>query len=289
MSTKATQRFTKFAFDASTVAPQAALEVIPAGWYRCEFTDGGIEPTKDGKGKRLALVATVLDGDYKGRQVFDGLNIENPNAQATEIAQQQLSAICHAINQIKLTDVKQLFKKPLQIKVSVKAADGEYDAANRFKGFKAVEDGDGGASAAGASADVPAWARKPGQQPPAEDTGSAAAEAEAPPEEDRSLYVWDADGEKSIGMLESELRAEVEGGNISRETPAMLVGDTDWSTVADFVPEAEEAPAPPPPPPAPKAPAKPAAPAAPKGPTKPAAPAAPAAKTSAPVPPWKKK
>lgn len=177
-------------FDASTVAPSAALDPIPAGWYNAHITDSEAKPTSAGTGFYLELEMEVLDGPYAGRKVFDRLNLHNPNPVATEIAYKQLSAICHATGVIQVADSAQLHNRPLQVKVALRpagpGADGkQYEASNEVKGYKGIgQPAPAGttmtapppAPAAAPAAAAPAW------QPPAGAAPQAPAAAPwAPP------------------------------------------------------------------------------------------------------------
>lgn len=156
-------------FDASQVAPSEALEAIPAGWYNAQMTASEMKPTSDGTGAYLQAEFTVLSGDYAGRKLFDRINLQNKNPVAVEIGYKTLSAICHAVGVIQVQDSQQLHGRPLQLKVSLRAAgpgaDGKhYEASNEVKGYKGM-DGAGvpmvGAPAGGA----PSWApQAPAQQ-----------------------------------------------------------------------------------------------------------------------------
>lgn len=164
-------------FDASQVAPSEALEAIPAGWYTAQMTASVMKPTADGTGAYLQAEFTVLGGEYAGRKLFDRINLQNKNPVAVEIGYQTLSAICHAVGVIQVQDSQQLHGRPLQLKVSLRAAgpgaDGKYyEASNEVKGYKAA---DAGAPMAGAPVGgAPAWAN---QQAPA----AAAQPQYAPP------------------------------------------------------------------------------------------------------------
>jgi hypothetical protein len=109
----------------------------------------------------------ILDGQYKGRKVWENLNIQHTNEDTQRIAQSQLSALCHAVNVIKLEDTAALHFKPVKVKVVVREAQGQYQASNNIKGYESA----GGAAvafapaaeAAPAAAPVskaPAWAKK---------------------------------------------------------------------------------------------------------------------------------
>lgn len=149
-------------FDATTVAPSTGREPIPGGLYNAKITVAEIKPTNDGSGKRLNLQFKILGGEFDGRVVFAGLNIENKSEQAQKIAQGELSAICHAINVLKLTSTDQLLEKPLRIKVKIKAATMEngaekYPARNEIDSYEAVS----GTGQAGGTTQRPAGAARP--------------------------------------------------------------------------------------------------------------------------------
>ena len=127
-----------FAFNAADVNPSSSFEPIPAGKYNALIEASEIKPTSKGDGKRLNLTFTVIGGEFNNRKIFEGLNIENKNAEAQRISLENLSAICHAIGVMNLTNTEQLHNKPMTIKVGIKAGDGNYDARNVIKGYEAA-------------------------------------------------------------------------------------------------------------------------------------------------------
>lgn len=160
-------------FNAATVAPQDAFDTLPAGWYNVRMTASENKPTKDGQGSYLALTLTVMDGPAVGRKIFDRLNLNNKNPKAVEIAYQTLSSICHATGIIQLQDSTQLHGIPMQVKVKIKPAEGQYAEGNETAGYKKIEGG-GGVPAAPAwaqPAPIPAapqpWAQQPQPAPAA--------------------------------------------------------------------------------------------------------------------------
>jgi len=154
-------------FDASTVAPQASSGPVPAGTYLAQCVDSDVQPLKSGNGTGLKLTFEIIDGQYKGRRIWENLNIQHSNDDTQRIAQSQLSALCHAVNVIKLQDTAALHHKPVTIKVVVREAKGEYQASNNIKGYESV----GGsvpaflapvadAAPAAPVSKAPAWAKK---------------------------------------------------------------------------------------------------------------------------------
>lgn len=123
-------------FDAQHIDPTPRFDPIPAGDYPVIITDSETKLTKDGTGQYLQLKLEIQDGEFRGRILFDRLNLWNNNAQAKEIANRQLSQICHAIGVIQVADSQQLHLKPLIASVKLRPASGGYEASNDIKGYK---------------------------------------------------------------------------------------------------------------------------------------------------------
>lgn len=129
----------KLQFNANEVEPSSSFDPIPPGTYVAEITDSEERDTRAGDGSYLQLTFRIIEGEYTNRLIWDRLNLNNPNTTAKEIAQQNLSAICHAVNELNLTDSAQLHGKPMKIKVKVRPADGQYDASNEINGYEPVD------------------------------------------------------------------------------------------------------------------------------------------------------
>lgn len=125
-------------FDATSVAPATEFQPLPQGEYEAMIIDSDMQQTKSGSGSFLKLTMQVLDGTHKGSVFFDRLNLVNTNPTAVEIAQRALSAICHAIGVMQVTDSTQLHNKPMLVRVALKPASGEYGPSNEVKGYKAI-------------------------------------------------------------------------------------------------------------------------------------------------------
>lgn len=136
-------------FDANNVEPSAPREILPPGDYVVQIVDSEMAETKAGNGQMLKLTMDIMEGPHAGRKLWDRLNLVNPNAQAVEIAQRTLSAICHAIGRLQVSDSEQLHFSPMIATVKVKPAGADKygthrDAQNEISGYKAA----GNASAA---------------------------------------------------------------------------------------------------------------------------------------------
>jgi hypothetical protein len=133
-------------FDASGVEPAAPMELLPPGRYVAQIVQSEMQPTKAGDGQLLKLVFEVLEGPSARRKIFDQLNLVNRNEQTVEIAQRTLSAICHAVGQVHVSDSEQLHFKPLIVTLKVQPAGndkyGVYrEARNKVSGYSAAKAG----------------------------------------------------------------------------------------------------------------------------------------------------
>lgn len=125
-------------FDATAVEPNQPFEVIPAGKYKVQVVNSEMKPTKDGAGQYLWLELEILDGEYQNRKLWDRINLVNSNAQAVEIAQRTLSALCHATGKLHVSDSEELHFIPVIATVKVRAASGQYEASNEIRGYSAA-------------------------------------------------------------------------------------------------------------------------------------------------------
>jgi len=162
----------KINFNAASKEPmeERNFDNIPKGEYIASIIKSEIKPTKAGTGKRLNFTFKVLSGEFKGRQLFVGLNVENPNPTAVEISDRELKSICDAIGKGKenLQETEELHGIPMTIKVDIGQPSGEYKedgetkykypSRNEIKGYDKAEGGEYETSAT-APSNVP-WDKK---------------------------------------------------------------------------------------------------------------------------------
>lgn len=173
---------TELNFDARNVDPQQTFEPLPAGWYNFMIVESEMRPTRNQDGSYLQFTLKVVDGEYAGRQVFDRMNLQNPNPVASEIGYRRLSAYCHATGVIQLQNSQQLHGIPFKARVNVRTdSTGQYDPSNEVKGVKHINDNEGGTTAppqSQASPQQPSW--QPPQQPASQPQASSPPQAQAP-------------------------------------------------------------------------------------------------------------
>lgn len=112
--------------------PEESFEIVPAGEYTTIIEASDYTPNKQGTGMILKLTYQIIDGEFKGRKIFENLNLQNENAQAAQIAQRALNSICLAVGVQHVQDSAQLHGIPLILDVSVKE-DATYGKQNRIK------------------------------------------------------------------------------------------------------------------------------------------------------------
>ncbi len=134
------------AFDSSVVPPSTDFAPVPSGEYEAIITDSDVKPTTSGTGEYLELTHQIISGPFSGRLVWARLNLKNDNTQTVEIAQRNLSAICHATCVMAPSDSVQLHNIPMLIRVELVPADS-----------KRSRDGN----------EIRSWKRRDGATPPA--------------------------------------------------------------------------------------------------------------------------
>lgn len=152
-------------FDAGGVDPAKPFEVLPKGQYAVIITDTALKETKAGEGQYLEVEYTVVEGEYENRRLWSRHNIANPNAKAEQIARQELSAICHAVGVLKVSDSAELHDRPLTIEVGMEKNKQTGDDVNRVRAWIVAANGQARPTAKPATAATPAkpappWAKK---------------------------------------------------------------------------------------------------------------------------------
>lgn len=157
-------------FNAALVDPQGDRTPAPAGNYLVVLKGSKVEVNKGSTGKMIACTFEVIDGELKGKTIFQNINFLHQNPVAQEIGQSKLSALCHTVGVLQIQDTQQLHGIPLRIQVSVSDDQkyNEIDAYQRADGQPLVK----GAAvpAGGGQQAAPAWATQapaPQQQAPA--------------------------------------------------------------------------------------------------------------------------
>ena len=120
-------------FDATTVAPSTSKDPVPAGKYLAVICASEMKPTRTGAGQYLECEYQIIDGPFKGRKLWSRHNLKNLNPQAVQVAQRDLSSICHAVGVMQTKDSGELHHLPLTITVKAKNPNSAEPAAKPSK------------------------------------------------------------------------------------------------------------------------------------------------------------
>jgi len=145
-------------FNANNVEPSTAFDPVPADKYLAIITESEMKDTKSGNGQYLELKFQIVEGEYANRNVWARLNLDNPNAQAVQIARGQLSAICRAVGVMTPKDSCELHDLQLVIKVKCKKREDTGEITNEISAFEKKQ---AASAPAQSSRDTtPPWARR---------------------------------------------------------------------------------------------------------------------------------
>jgi hypothetical protein len=100
-------------------AEPAQFDDIPAGEYLVMIVSSDQKDTSDRTGQFIALEHQIMEGQYKGRKLFNNLNLWNRSETAVKIAQGTLESICRAQSRIEAVgDTSELHNIPMIAKVA---------------------------------------------------------------------------------------------------------------------------------------------------------------------------
>ena len=123
-------------FDASQVDPSSDFEPLPEGIYTVMIVSSETKPTKAGTGHYLEMKLAVCNMEkYNGYALWVRLNLDNPSEKAMEIANKELSAICHAVGVLKPGNTDALENIPFDVRVVVEKRKDNDQLANRISSF----------------------------------------------------------------------------------------------------------------------------------------------------------
>jgi hypothetical protein len=126
-------------FDATT-EKEISFEPIPAGEYKA-IAENSEMKTSQGGDDYLSVKFVILEGQYKGRKIFNNFNLRHSKANVAEIARAEFAAFCRACNKPKPTDTASLHNVPIMLKVGVSKRKDTGDLQNSVKGYSRLGGG----------------------------------------------------------------------------------------------------------------------------------------------------
>lgn len=162
------------AFNAQQYDPTQGAGGLPIGKHAVIIESSEVKATKDNTGGYIQLNLKITEGPQTGSGGAYRLNIYSANAQAVEIANKQLSAVCHVTGVFNVQDSQQLHNIPFMVEVGPQKNKPEYTEVKKVFDAAGNEPG----KAAQPAAPAPA-AATPGA-PAAWGNSAPAPAAEAP-------------------------------------------------------------------------------------------------------------
>lgn len=167
----------EFGFDYNEENTNRTFDPVPPGWYYARIIKSETKETAARTGTMIVLTWELIANEagigtgIANRQIFENLNIENPNEQAVQIARQSVDQIRKATGKFNAGSSEELHGIPILIKLKVRP-ERQYtdhngvkqtaDAQNEVRGYKAVQQtsqGDAQQTSAFAPTPAPAQAQ----------------------------------------------------------------------------------------------------------------------------------
>ena len=123
-------------FDPSGYQPRTEMAAVPAGKYCCRVEDTERKDTKNGDAQYLQITHVITEGEYKGRKIFDRLNLWSAQGgqwvrrtdQAGTIAGEAMADLCLAVGIGAIRNHEELRGKHLIAKVKVRKSEEHGDS-----------------------------------------------------------------------------------------------------------------------------------------------------------------
>lgn len=113
---------------------------FPDGRYRFMVLATDVKRTRAGDGSFLVIEHEVQGGPYDRRKFFNQITLENPNVQAVEIGQRQLSALCHAVGFLQaLTDSDALHGRSGEVEIGTEEESFDKTTGKRYPAKNVVK------------------------------------------------------------------------------------------------------------------------------------------------------
>lgn len=125
---------TALEFSIEGINMDSSYEPLPDGEYTAIIETSNIANNKSNTGEVLTLGLSIVDGNFKGRKLFDRLNIKHEKENVQEIAHKILARVVESCGLVKISDTSELHNKPLTIRVSIEN-NPTYGKQNRIKGY----------------------------------------------------------------------------------------------------------------------------------------------------------
>jgi len=104
-------------FNADQHEDMSDFSILPKGWYLVTVTKDEKRTSESSGNSYLALEYTVMDGNFKGRKIFNNLNLFHPKTEVKQMAERELATLCRAINRRTISSSSELHNIPFGVKL----------------------------------------------------------------------------------------------------------------------------------------------------------------------------
>ena len=111
---------------------------VPAGEYTAIILDSEKKDNKAGTGSYIRLVMEIAEGKYKGRKLFEVMNLWHSNPMTVRIAMAEMKSLCNACGGIRPQNTEELHSIPFLVKVGQRKREDTGEMQNNIKAFRAV-------------------------------------------------------------------------------------------------------------------------------------------------------
>jgi hypothetical protein len=123
-------------FDARNVEQMGESTPLPEGEYLAVMASAERKTIKKGTGDMLECKFQVVKGEQNGRTFKSFLNLWHNKDDVREIAQKELSSICHAVNVMVPRDTSALCGIPMIVKLALGKPNEAGKVFNEIKAYK---------------------------------------------------------------------------------------------------------------------------------------------------------
>lgn len=115
---------------------------IPDGDYPVVIESAEAKPHADGHGKRLSLKVRIVEGQYRGRTLYDGLSVVHRNEMAQQIALKKLKTLIELAGG-QAQRPSDLVGVEVTAKIGMSKGGNGYEPRNEVKAYKRASTGQG--------------------------------------------------------------------------------------------------------------------------------------------------
>lgn len=108
------------------------FDVLPKGDYTVAIIESDAKTTNAGDGYYLKFTLQVLDGEFKGRKIWDQMMIEHPKELAVKIGKARLADYCRAVGKNNPQDTSELHDVAIRVRLKVRK-DEQYGDKNEVQ------------------------------------------------------------------------------------------------------------------------------------------------------------